>query len=91
MATLLDLENEKKRTKSGIVRSSYLGLKDKTPKQVYQDMEATVGEEAPSYSMVKKWAGKFKLGRKSLEDNPVQEDCTMPKCCQFFHFQGLEG
>ena len=30
----------------------YLGLKGKTPKQVYQDMEATLGEDAPSYSMV---------------------------------------
>ena len=38
---------------------SYLGLRDKTPKQVYQDMEATLGEDALSYSMVKKWAGKF--------------------------------
>ena len=48
----------------------YLDLKSKTPKQVYQDMEATFKEDAPSYSMVKKWAGKFKLGRKSLEYNP---------------------
>ena len=50
-------------------------------------MEATLGEDAPSYSMVKKWAGKFKLGRKSLEDNPVQhvqEDRTMPNFASFF-------
>ena len=46
----------------------YLGLKGKTPKQVYRDMEATLGEDSPSYSMVKKWVGKFKLGRKSQED-----------------------
>ena len=48
----------------------YLGLKGKTTKQVYQDMKATLGEDALSYSMVKKWAGKFKRGRESLQDNP---------------------
>ena len=47
----------------------YLGLEGKTPKQVYQDMEATLGEDALSYSMVKKWVGKFKRGRESLKDN----------------------
>ena len=69
----------------------YLGLKGKTPKQVYQDMEATLGEDAPSYSMVKKWAGKFKLGRKSLDDNPRPGRPHNTQFCQFFHFQGLEG
>ena len=48
----------------------YLGLKGKTPKHVYQDMEATLGEDALSYSKVKKWAGKFKRGRESPKDNP---------------------
>ena len=48
-------------------------------KQVHQDMEDTFGEDTPSYSLVKKWAGEFKRGRDSLEDAPppVQEDCTM--------------
>ena len=65
----------------------YLGLKGKTPKQVYQDMEATLGEDALSYSMVKKWAGNLKLGRKSLEDNPNQEDRTMPNFVSFSIFK----
>ena len=57
----------------------------------YQDMEATLGEDAPSYSMVKKWAGKIKRGRKSLEDNPRPGRPHNAQFCQFFHFQGLEG
>ena len=65
----------------------YLGLKGKTPKQVYQDMEATLGEDALSYSMVKKWASKFKRGRESLEDNPVHEDRTMPDFVSFSIFK----
>ena len=42
-------------------------------------------------SMVKKWAGKFKLGRKSLEDNPRPGRSHNAQFCQFFHFQVLEG
>ena len=65
----------------------YLGLKGKTPKQVYQDMGATLGEDALSYSMVKKWAGKLKHGRVSLEDNPGHEDSTMPDFVSFSIFK----
>ena len=32
----------------------YLGLKGLTPKEVHEDMVATLGAEAPSYSTVKK-------------------------------------
>ena len=62
----------------------YLGFKGKTPKQVYQDMEATLKEDAPLYSTVKKWAG-------SLEDNPHPGRPHNARFCQFFHFQGLKG
>ena len=62
---------------------SYFGLEGLTPKQVHQNIEAAFGERTPSYSMVKKWAGEFKRGMESLEDDPVQEDCTMP---DFVHF-----
>ncbi|XP_040923305.1 chromobox protein homolog 1b isoform X1 [Toxotes jaculatrix] len=48
----------------------YLGLKGLSPKEVHEDMVATLGEGAPSYSMVKKWAAEFKRGRESLEDDP---------------------
>lgn len=47
----------------------YLGLKGLTPKEVHEDMVATVGSEAPSYSTVKKWSAEFKRGRESLEDD----------------------
>ena len=54
-------------------------------------MEATRGEETPSYSMVKKWTGEFKRGTESLEDDPVQEDWQNAQFFPFFHFEGLEG
>ena len=47
----------------------YLGLKGLTPKHIFEDMVVTVGENAPSYSMVKKWDAEFKRGRDSLEDD----------------------
>jgi histone-lysine N-methyltransferase SETMAR len=48
----------------------YLGLKNLSPKDIHEDMVATLGEGAPSYSMVNKWAAEFKRGRESLEDDP---------------------
>ena len=48
----------------------YLGLKGLTPNEVHEDMVATLGEDAPSYVMVNKWAAEFKRGRESLEDDP---------------------
>ena len=48
----------------------YLGFKNLSPKDIYEDMVTTLGEGAPSYSMVKKWAAEFKRGRQSLEDDP---------------------
>ena len=38
-----------------------------------QDMEATLGEDVLSCSMVKKCAGKFKRGKESVEDNAHPE------------------
>ena len=49
-------------------------------------MEATLGEDAPSYSMVKKWAGKFSGGR-ALKTTPVHEDRTMPDFVSFSIFK----
>jgi histone-lysine N-methyltransferase SETMAR len=48
----------------------YLGLKNLSPRNIHDDMVATLGDQAPSYSMVKKWAAEFKRGRQSLEDDP---------------------
>ena len=43
----------------------YLGLKDFTPKEIHEDMVVSLGENAPLYSMVKKWDAEFKRGRES--------------------------
>ena len=61
-------------------------LKGLTPKQVHQDMKATLGEDVTSYSMIKKWAGEFKRGRESLEDDPRPVILHNSRFCQFFHF-----
>ena len=45
----------------------YLGLKE-----IHEDMVVTLEENAPSYSMVKKWDAEFKCGRDILEDNPCR-------------------
>ena len=48
----------------------YLGLKGVTPKEIHEDMVIILGENAPSYSMVKRWDAEFKCGRDSMEDDP---------------------
>lgn len=47
----------------------YLGLKGLTPKEIFEDMAKTLGEDAPSYSTVKRWAADFRRGRENLEDD----------------------
>ena len=46
----------------------YLHIKGLTSKKIHEDMVATLQDNAPSYSMVKKWAADFKQGRNNLED-----------------------
>ena len=73
--TLLDLENGgggQYQASWGMIR--YLGSQGLNTGQVWRPL----GEDTPSYSMVQKRAGEFKRGRESLEDDPFQEDCTMP-------------
>lgn len=48
----------------------YLHKKGLTPKQIYEDMQCTLGQSCPSYTMVKKWAAEFKRGRVSIADDP---------------------
>ena len=95
IATLPDLENGKKIDKirhRAVIR--YLGFKGLTPKQVHQDMEVTLGEDATSYSMVKKLAGEFKRGWESLKNDPHPGRPHNAQFCPFCPFslnQGLEG
>ena len=48
----------------------YLQKNGLSHKEIYGDMIATFGDDAPVLSTVKKWAAEFKRGRKSLEDDP---------------------
>jgi len=48
----------------------YLQMKGLSPTQIHADMVSTLGDDAPSFSTVKKWAAEFKRGRESLEDDP---------------------
>ena len=46
----------------------HLYLKGLTGKAVYEDLAATLRENAPSFTMVKKWIAEFKRDRMSTED-----------------------
>ncbi|MCU7903101.1 MAG: helix-turn-helix domain-containing protein [Candidatus Thiodiazotropha sp. (ex Lucinoma aequizonata)] len=48
----------------------YLQLKGLTPTAIHEDMVSTLGDDAPSFATVKRWAAEFKRGRESLEDDP---------------------
>ena len=52
----------------GIIQ--YLQKKELAPKDIHADMIATLRDDAPALSTVKKWAAEFKRGRESLEDDP---------------------
>ena len=47
----------------------YLYKKGLTPKDIHNDMVATLGKDDPSYATVKRWVAEFKRGRQSLEDD----------------------
>ena len=48
----------------------YIGLNGLTPKEIHKDMVVALGENAPSYNMVKKWAVEFIHGRESGKRPP---------------------
>ena len=48
----------------------YLHKKGFTPKDIHNEMVATLRKDAPSYATVKRWVAEFKRGRQSLEDDP---------------------
>ena len=55
----------------------YLHKKGLTPKDIHNDMVATLGKDAPSYATVKRWVAEFKRGRQSLEDDPLLEGLSL--------------
>ena len=48
----------------------YLGLQGLTHKEIHKNMVVKLGENAPSYSMVKKWPAEFKGDMESQEEDP---------------------
>lgn len=48
----------------------FLYLKGRTPKETFDEMKETYGDDAPSYDLVKRWHREFKHGRKSVETAP---------------------
>ena len=52
----------------GIIK--YLQKKRLAFKDIHANMVATLEDDAPALSTVKKWAAEFKRGRESLEDDP---------------------
>ena len=52
----------------GIIK--YLQKKGLAPKDIHADMVATLGDDTPASSTVKKWVAEFKRGRESFEDDP---------------------
>ena len=49
-------------------------------KEIHDNFNKTLGDESPSYSLVKKWAAEFRRGRQSFEDyewsGPLKEATT---------------
>jgi [histone H3]-lysine36 N-dimethyltransferase SETMAR len=48
----------------------YLQKKGMTPKEIYEDMHGVLGDDGPSYQVVKNWSRDFKFGRNSCEHAP---------------------
>jgi histone-lysine N-methyltransferase SETMAR len=59
-----------------------------TPNEMYSKFIKVNGDSSPSFSMIKKWAAKFKHGRTNLEDDP-REGCpksaTTPEIIEQVH------
>lgn len=47
----------------------YLVLKGLSPKKIHEELVNTLGKDAPSYTMVKKWSALFKAGKMGVEDH----------------------
>lgn len=48
----------------------YFHIKGYSPQEIHAEMVDTLGEDAPSYSMVKRWCAEFSRGRESTSDAP---------------------
>ena len=48
----------------------YLHKKGLAAKQIHEDMDSTLGQSTPLYTMAKKCAAEFKHVQESIEDDP---------------------
>lgn len=66
----------------------YFHLKGFTPKEIKEEMDGTLKEAAPSYSMIKRWVSEFKMGRTSTHDEPRSGrpvEVTTPEMIEKIH------
>uniref|UniRef100_A0A8C4VJ42 Transposase n=1 Tax=Gopherus evgoodei TaxID=1825980 RepID=A0A8C4VJ42_9SAUR len=73
----------------------YLPKKSLTPKEIHEDLVATVVDDTSSYATVKKWAAEFELRRISTEAKPRSgcpgEAATPKKVDRVIEYQGHRG
>ena len=56
----------------------YLCMKGMPPKEIHEAFMKNLGRESPSYSTVKKWTTKFKMGRESVKADGQSGPPKMP-------------
>jgi hypothetical protein len=64
-----------------------------TPNATHSKFIKVYRDSSPSFSTIKKWAAKFKLGRTSLEDDPRKgrpKSATTPKIIEQVHDMVLD-
>jgi len=68
----------------------FLTLENVSPQQIHNQMTVVYSEDVPSYATEKRWAAKFRRGRKSFEGEPrsrhpsaavCEENCRATKTC----------
>ena len=60
----------------------YFRLKRPTPTKIKEELDSTLGDSAPSFTMVKYWVSEFKHGRQSCKDeqsNGRPNEVTVPE------------
>ena len=59
----------------------YLQIKGLAPKKIHAEMVATLGDDSPALSTVKKWAVEFRRAWESFEDD-LSSGCSFPVTTQ---------
>ena len=56
----------------------FLYLKGRTPRETFDEMKVTYGDDAPSYDLKKRWHREFKHGQNSVETAPKSDRPLLP-------------